>query len=268
MKAIAWYNVGCRAYSRSDGCTRRPAAVGDRAPLVALLLVMDTRYRAYAQVVLCTGATDCGAGNPAELAPALIFAAVYAAVLFGLRRSKITFGTEALLRGRLCLGLVDVDCHTLSTAQLAAQGGWNRVRSRRVTVAALSNITLKACWCRQWARADVRASCCRIPPLAPRKRHGSVLLLVLVAAASSWLAPPTLPPLQLVAARGGPGKYGCAASEPRRRQRPQAYAPRVRIDFVLVISAYQSAPAAQRARDWPRIDERVVATYAEQKGAR
>jgi uncharacterized membrane protein (DUF4010 family) len=84
-------------------------------------------------------------GNPAELKSALVFGALYAAVLLAVAWARDRFGTAGLYAVAAISGLTDVDAITLSTARLTEQGdvaageGW-----RAILLAALSNLVFKA----------------------------------------------------------------------------------------------------------------------------
>lgn len=84
-------------------------------------------------------------GNPAELKSALIFGALYAAVLLAVAFARDRFGTAGLYTVAAISGLTDVDAITLSTSRLV-QGskldpdtGW-----RAILLASLSNLGFKA----------------------------------------------------------------------------------------------------------------------------
>jgi uncharacterized membrane protein (DUF4010 family) len=82
--------------------------------------------------------------NPAELKPALIFGALYAAVLVLVKIARDHFGSAGLYTVAAISGLTDMDAITLSTSQLVAGGqleaaaGW-----RAILLASLSNIVFK-----------------------------------------------------------------------------------------------------------------------------
>lgn len=82
--------------------------------------------------------------NPAELKSALVFGALYAAVLFFVAFARDYFGQTGLYTVAVLSGLSDMDAITLSTSQLVAAGqldastGW-----RAILAAALSNIVFK-----------------------------------------------------------------------------------------------------------------------------
>ncbi|HWM90213.1 MAG TPA: MgtC/SapB family protein [Thermoanaerobaculia bacterium] len=84
-------------------------------------------------------------GNPAELKAALIFGALYAAVLLAVAFARDRFGTAGLYGVAAISGLTDVDAITLSTARLVQASkldpdtGW-----RAILLASLSNLGFKA----------------------------------------------------------------------------------------------------------------------------
>jgi uncharacterized membrane protein (DUF4010 family) len=83
-------------------------------------------------------------GNPSEMKSALVFAALYAAVLLGVAWAKDVFGNEGLFIVAIIAGLTDVDAITLSTSRLVRGGlvtsneGW-----RVILLASLSNMVFK-----------------------------------------------------------------------------------------------------------------------------
>jgi len=83
--------------------------------------------------------------NPAELKSALVFAAIYAAIIFATAAAKEYFGDQALYAIAVVSGFVDVDAITLSTAQLAAVERIDTTTTWRVImVALLVNLVFKA----------------------------------------------------------------------------------------------------------------------------
>ncbi len=84
-------------------------------------------------------------GNPAQLKTALVFGAIYAAVLLATAFAKDYLGDSGLYIVAVISGLTDVDAITLSTARLMStdnvglDSGW-----RIILIAALSNLTFKA----------------------------------------------------------------------------------------------------------------------------
>ena len=84
-------------------------------------------------------------GNPAQLKSALVFGALYAAVLLAVAWARDQFGTAGLYAVAAISGLTDVDAITLSTARLAEQGGVAAGEGwRAILLAALSNLVFKA----------------------------------------------------------------------------------------------------------------------------
>lgn len=83
--------------------------------------------------------------NPAELKAALVFGALYAAVLLAVAFARDRFGTAGLYTVAAISGLTDVDAITLSTARLVQGGrleadtGW-----RAILLASMSNLAFKA----------------------------------------------------------------------------------------------------------------------------
>lgn len=83
--------------------------------------------------------------NPAELKSALIFGALYAAVLLAVAFARDRFGTAGLYTVAGLSGLTDMDAITLSTSRLVHAGrlepdtGW-----RAILLASLSNLVFKA----------------------------------------------------------------------------------------------------------------------------
>lgn len=82
--------------------------------------------------------------NPTELRSALLFACIYAGVLFAMAATKEYLGNQGMYVVALISGLTDMDAITLSTARLVAdarldpQDGW-----RLIIVAILSNLAFK-----------------------------------------------------------------------------------------------------------------------------
>jgi uncharacterized membrane protein (DUF4010 family) len=82
--------------------------------------------------------------NPAELTSALIFAALYALVIFATAAAKDYFGDRALYVVAFVSGFVDVDAITLSTAQLANHGRLSPQTAWRVIlIATVTNLVFK-----------------------------------------------------------------------------------------------------------------------------
>lgn len=83
--------------------------------------------------------------NPAELKTALVFGAIYAAVILAIGAAREHLGPTALYGVAIISGLTDMDAITLSTARLveqdriAAANGW-----RLILTASLANLVFKA----------------------------------------------------------------------------------------------------------------------------
>jgi len=83
-------------------------------------------------------------GNPTELKPALVFAAMYAVVLLAVAWAQNALGSQGLYLVAVVAGLTDVDAITLSTSRLVRGGvvatheGWVVI-----LLASLSNMTFK-----------------------------------------------------------------------------------------------------------------------------
>jgi uncharacterized membrane protein (DUF4010 family) len=84
------------------------------------------------------------AGNPAELRPALIFAAIYALVTLGIAYAKDHSGSSGLYAVAGISGLVDMDAITLSSARLVDHGQLTAsIAWRLILVAHLANLVFK-----------------------------------------------------------------------------------------------------------------------------
>lgn len=84
-------------------------------------------------------------GNPAELIPALVFAALYAVILLGIAAAREYFGNRGIYVVALISGFTDVDAITLSTANLADSGSLEaKAAWRAMIIATLANLVFKA----------------------------------------------------------------------------------------------------------------------------
>lgn len=82
--------------------------------------------------------------NPAELAGALIFGAIYAVVIFASAAVRHHFGEQAVYAVAVVSGVVDVDAITLSTARLGAAGRLEPATVWKIIMlACLSNVVFK-----------------------------------------------------------------------------------------------------------------------------
>ena len=83
-------------------------------------------------------------GNPSELKPALLFGALYAAVLFVVAAAQDTLGNVGLFAAAALSGLTDIDAITLSTSRLVATGAVDQATGwRLILVGAMSNMLFK-----------------------------------------------------------------------------------------------------------------------------
>ncbi|MFN2238246.1 MAG: MgtC/SapB family protein [Thermoanaerobaculia bacterium] len=118
-----------------------PAAAG---PIGLLLLVQTAISLLFWWRVRHQDADLPEQENPAELKPALLFAALYAVVLVGVAAARTWFGDRGMYVVALISGLTDVDAITLSTAKLAETGGLETpIAWRLIVVATLSNLAFK-----------------------------------------------------------------------------------------------------------------------------
>jgi uncharacterized membrane protein (DUF4010 family) len=113
-------------------------------PLGAILGLMVVVALASLFVTKTSDGEQPDQSNPAQLKGALVFGAIYAAVLFVTAAAKDLLGAEALYAVAVISGFVDVDAITLSTSRLAAaqkidvDTAW-----RLIVVATLSNVAFK-----------------------------------------------------------------------------------------------------------------------------
>ena len=82
--------------------------------------------------------------NPAQIRQALVFAALYALILFGVAAARDLVGSEAVYAVAFISGLTDVDALTLSVAQLYSGGEASGFDAwRAIFLATLSNLLFK-----------------------------------------------------------------------------------------------------------------------------
>ena len=82
--------------------------------------------------------------NPARIRQALVFAGLYAVILFGVAAARDLVGSEAVYAVAFISGLTDVDALTLSVAQLHAGGEASGFDAwRAIFLATLSNLLFK-----------------------------------------------------------------------------------------------------------------------------
>lgn len=83
-------------------------------------------------------------GNPAELRPALLFAALYAAVLLAVAAAERHVGTGGIYAVAALSGLTDADAITLSTSRLVREGSLSpEIARRALVIAAMANLVFK-----------------------------------------------------------------------------------------------------------------------------
>lgn len=118
-----------------------PTAAGPLSIMLALFLALAAvRWRSGAD----PGESPLEPGNPSELKPAILFGALYAAVLLVLAAAEDWLGDAGLYVAAFLSGLTDVDAITLSTSRLVATEGLDPSTGWRVIlVGALSNLVFK-----------------------------------------------------------------------------------------------------------------------------
>jgi uncharacterized membrane protein (DUF4010 family) len=83
--------------------------------------------------------------NPFRLRPALLFGAIFAAVLLVSESANAWFGTSGVYATAFVSGLADVDAMTITLSRLAAEGTVSpRVATTGIVIAATANTALKA----------------------------------------------------------------------------------------------------------------------------
>jgi uncharacterized membrane protein (DUF4010 family) len=118
-----------------------PVAAG---PIGVLLAVFAIGALAIWRSATVTGESPLEPGNPSELKPAILFGALYAAVLFAIAAAEDLLGSAGLFATAAVSGLTDIDAITLSTARLVdtevidQTTGW-----KVILVAAMSNMVFK-----------------------------------------------------------------------------------------------------------------------------
>lgn len=89
------------------------------------------------------GASEVPLTNPFRLTSAVRFAAFFAVVLLVVKLVERNFAGEGLYVVAALAGLTDIDAITLSMANYARTGGEERVAVNAITIAALTNTTVK-----------------------------------------------------------------------------------------------------------------------------
>ena len=122
-----------------------PGSFATAAPPLVLLLLVFLVLSAVAWRQGRSGSPEPpDLGNPTELRSALIFGALYAAVLLAVAAAREWFGPDAIYAIAALSGLTDLDAITLSTARLTASGQLPPGTLWRVTVlATISNLSFK-----------------------------------------------------------------------------------------------------------------------------
>lgn len=112
------------------------AAAGAVAVILAIVAWTRVRHRE---------TIDSKPENPAEMRSALLFAAIYAAVLLVTAAARDRFGDQSIYVVAVLSGVTDMDAITLSTARLANEGQIEpSVAWRAILLAAISNTLFKA----------------------------------------------------------------------------------------------------------------------------
>lgn len=118
-----------------------PVAAG---PLAIMLLLFTVGARIVWRAGTSPTESPLQPTNPSELRPAVLFAALYAVVLFAVAAAQDLLGGPGLFAAAAISGLTDIDAITLSTSQLVsrqlvdADTGW-----RLILVATMSNMVFK-----------------------------------------------------------------------------------------------------------------------------
>ncbi len=118
-----------------------PTAAGPLSVMLGVFLALTLlRWRSGTS----PGEIPLEPGNPSELKPAILFGALYAAVLLAVAAAEDFLGETGLYAAAALSGLTDVDAITLSTSRLVSTGridpstGW-----RLILLGSLSNLVFK-----------------------------------------------------------------------------------------------------------------------------
>ena len=118
-----------------------PTAAG---PIAVLLAVFVVAALATWRSTMTTSESPLEPGNPSELKPAILFGALYAAVLFAIAAAEDLLGNAGLFATAAVSGLTDIDAITLSTSRLVDTDVIDQATGWRViVVAAMSNMVFK-----------------------------------------------------------------------------------------------------------------------------
>jgi uncharacterized membrane protein (DUF4010 family) len=118
-----------------------PTAAG---PLAVMMVVFAIGARVVWSTATAPSESPLRPTNPSELRPAVLFALLYAVVLFAVAAAQDLLGNPGLFAAAAISGLTDLDAITLSTSQLVsrrvvdADTGW-----RLILVATMSNMVFK-----------------------------------------------------------------------------------------------------------------------------
>lgn len=144
-------------------------------PLAAISLVLAALWWFATRKAAQAGSVDGTPGNPLELAPALIFAALFVAVSLATSWARLRFGATGVYGLAAIVGLTDIDPFVLSIASGGAAPLSGNTAVAAVLIAASSNNALKAVYTAGFA--GVRAAAA--PALA-------LVSLALAGVATAW----------------------------------------------------------------------------------
>jgi len=131
-----------------------PAAWG---PLTLLLVILVLGIAVtWARDTSETSETELDPGNPADLHSALLFGALYAAVLLAVAWAKDHLGSTGLYAVAVLSGLTDMDAITLSASRLVEAGRLADDQAwRAIVLASISNLAFKTGIVVLWGRSLV-----------------------------------------------------------------------------------------------------------------
>lgn len=123
-----------------------PQELVTMAPPVLVLLVLLAALAALAYRRLKPGEQEPPTpDNPSELRTALVFGALYAAVLLAVAAARQSWGHEGMILVAILSGLTDMDAITLSVSQLTKSSRLEAdLAWRLIIVASLSNLVFKS----------------------------------------------------------------------------------------------------------------------------
>jgi uncharacterized membrane protein (DUF4010 family) len=118
-----------------------PVAAGPLGVMLATFIVLGGVVW---RTATAPGDSPLDPGNPSELRPAILFGALYAAVLLVVAAAEALLGDVGLYAAAFVSGLTDVDAITLSTSNLVVDGRLDPATGWRIIVlASLSNLVFK-----------------------------------------------------------------------------------------------------------------------------